>query len=73
MTLDEVAAFLRIDPSDLGEVAEELPAFELGGQVRVRRERLIEWIQQRERAYTRQAGESWAAREMTDELSLGAF
>lgn len=62
MTLEEVAEFLRIAPADLGEIVEELPAFELAGQVRVRRARLIEWIAARERAYTRQTAESWAAR-----------
>lgn len=52
MTLDEVAAFLRLAPEDLDEIAEDLPAFELAGQVRVRRARLLEWIEQRERRYS---------------------
>ena len=47
MTLAEVAEFLRVTPEQLGEVVEELPAFELGGQIRVRRTRLVEWIQHR--------------------------
>ena len=62
MTLGEAAEFLRLTPAQLGEIVDELPAFELAGQVRVRRQRLIEWVQQRERDYTRQAGESWVAR-----------
>ena len=62
MTLEEVAEFLRLSPAQLGEVVEELPAFELGGQIRVRRARLIEWIRQRERDYTRQATAAWVAR-----------
>jgi len=62
MTLEETAEFLRITPEQLGEMIEALPAFELAGQVRVRRQRLIEWIQQRERDFTRQANESWVAR-----------
>jgi len=61
MTLDEVADFLRITPDQLGEVVEELPAFELAGQIRLRRETLVEWIQQRERDYTRQRSQSWVA------------
>ena len=65
MTLDEVAELLRVTPEQLGEVVEELPAFELAGQVRVRRQRLIEWIGQRERDYTRQAAASWAAHPWT--------
>ena len=62
MTLDQVARFLQLTPDQLGEIAETLPAFELAGQIRVRRARLIEWIEQRERDYTRQAAASWAAR-----------
>jgi hypothetical protein len=61
MTLAEVAAFLRVPPDALAEVAGELPAFEIGGQVRVRRTRLIEWIAERERAYARGRAESEAA------------
>lgn len=53
LTLEEVADFLRIDPRDLGPYVEDLPAFELGGQIRVRRSRLLEWIEQRERQFSR--------------------
>jgi len=62
MTLQEAAEFLRISQQQLGEVLEELPAFELAGQVRIRRARLIEWIEQRERDYKRQINESWVER-----------
>lgn len=72
MTLPEAAEFLRITPEQLGEIVEELPAFELAGQIRIRREKLIEWIQQRERNYTRQAAASWAARSAPSKLSIGA-
>ena len=61
MTLDEVAEFLRVPQEALGDVIEELPAFELGGYVRVRRERLIEWIEERERTYARARAESEVA------------
>ena len=73
MTLDEVAAFLRLSDAQLDEVVEELPAFELGGQLRVRRQRLIEWLQQRERDYARQAAGSWAAQALSDEFDKGAL
>jgi len=69
MTLDDVAEFLRIGPEEIEEVVEELPAFELAGRIRVRRERLIEWIEQRELQYLRRTAESrmtrigWAASE----------
>jgi len=52
LTLEEVADYLRIDGSDLPEVLDELPAFELAGRLRVRRARLIEWIEHRERSWT---------------------
>ena len=61
MTLDEVAEFLRVSSDDLEDVAEELPAFELGGQIRIRRARLIEWIQQRELAYASSRAQSEVA------------
>jgi len=67
MTLEEVAAFLRITPDQLADVLEDLPAFELAGQVRVLRQRLIEWLEQRERNYARHTAESWAARALTPE------
>ena len=62
MTLAEAAEFLRITPDQLGEIVEELPAFELAGQVRIRRDRLLEWVEQRERDYARQRSDSWVAR-----------
>ena len=61
MTLDEVAEFLRVSLEELGEVVGELPAFELAGRVRVRRTKLIEWIEKRERAYARGRIESEVA------------
>jgi helix-turn-helix protein len=64
MTLDEVAAFLRVSADQLGDLAAELPAFELGGRIRVRRERLVKWIEVRERDYMRNSIASHAARTM---------
>ena len=71
MTLEEVAEFLRISGDELGEIVEELPAFELGGRIRVRRAKLLEWIQQRERDYSRDIASSWAARASSDEFQKG--
>lgn len=71
MTLDEVADFLRITPDELGEIVEQLPAFELAGRIRVRRARLIEWIQQRERDFSGDTAASWAARADSDEFQAG--
>jgi len=72
MTLSEAAAFLRIDEDEVGEILDELPAFELAGRVRIRRSRLIEWIAQRERDYTRRRAASWAARAGGREVEEGA-
>jgi len=68
MTLDDVATFLKISPDELDEIAGELPAFELAGQVRVRRARLVEWIEQQEVRYRMQNTESNLAR-----IAAGAF
>ncbi|MFP4058040.1 MAG: zf-HC2 domain-containing protein [Candidatus Brocadiia bacterium] len=66
MTLDEVAAFLRIGLDDLAEIVLELPAFEVAGHVRVRRSRLIEWVAGRERAWSRSSAESEVAHLLSD-------
>ena len=71
MTLDEVADFLRITPDRLEEIASGLPAFELAGQLRVRRERLVEWIEQRELLYVRRNIESSLARSLAGGLGKG--
>lgn len=71
MTLGETAEFLRLTPEQLGEILEELPAFEIAGQVRVRRSRLIEWVQQREQLYVRRNMASWADRARAGEIGKG--
>ena len=71
MTLAEAADFLRVTPDELGEVSEGLPAFELAGQVRVRRARLVEWIEQREREFSRQNSASWVARSRSRGFGIG--
>ncbi len=62
MTLTDVADFLRLSPAQLDEIIGELPAFELGGQIRVRRTRLLEWIEHREREFQQSTLESEIAR-----------
>lgn len=46
MTLEEVAAYLRVTKRTLYRLAQEgaLPAFKLGGTWRFRREELNQWI-----------------------------
>lgn len=48
MTLDEVAALLRVSRDDLDLELHSLPVFEFAGQLRVRRARLMAWIEARE-------------------------
>lgn len=62
LTLEEAAEFLRVSPEELQPFVMDLPAFELGGQIRVRRSRLLEWIEQREREFGRSATASKMAR-----------
>lgn len=54
MTLEDAARFLRVPLEDLTSELDSLPVFEIGGHLRLRRERLLEWIAERER---RQRGE----------------
>lgn len=53
MTLDDVRDMLRLSPAELEQLVPELPLFELAGQLRIRRQRLIEWIEGRELAFAR--------------------
>jgi len=72
MTLDDVAEFLRIGPAGMEEIAEELPAFALAGEIRIRRAKLLEWIEHRERQYLRQTIESRTARISRTAFQKGA-
>ncbi len=48
LTLPEAAALLRVPLELLEEELDTLPTFEIGGAVRLRRTRLMAWINQRE-------------------------
>jgi hypothetical protein len=72
LTLNEVAAFLRLTPSQMDDVAADLPAFELGGQLRVRRSRLLEWVAVREAAYRREQAYGTGAGALVIEYGKGA-
>jgi len=52
MTLQEVARYLRLTPEELEGLVLELPVFELAWQLRLRRQKLLEWIESRERVAT---------------------
>ena len=72
MTLDDVARFLRVPLDDVRAMWDELPAFELAGQIRVRRTKLMEWIEERERGCRRRAAEDQVVHELTDLFVEGA-
>lgn len=55
MTPDELARFLRVPPDTLAEVIDTIPGFDIGGEVRFRKERVVEWIDQREHERDRRA------------------
>jgi anti-sigma factor RsiW len=61
MTPAEVARFLRVAVDDLEDVLAEVPAFEIAGKLRVRRDKLLAWIAEKERSFTRQALQSEVA------------
>jgi len=71
MTLDEVAAFLRVPLESLEEFVDDLPAFEVAGRVRVRREQLTEWVARREREYAQKTTASWLSGVKSTALSKG--
>jgi anti-sigma factor RsiW len=62
LTLREAAAFLRVSDDELQDLLDELPVFELAGQLRIRTEKLRQWIEQRELAYQRTAFRTRALR-----------
>jgi hypothetical protein len=51
MTLEQLASFLNISPEDLE--TENLPGFQIGDELRFRKDRILEWIEEREREYER--------------------
>jgi len=49
MTLDEAAAYLRVGLDELERELDTLPTFDIGGRIRIRRCRLMAWVEERER------------------------
>jgi hypothetical protein len=49
MTPKDLASFLRLSPDDLEEVIALIPGFEIAGRLRFRKERVLEWIEAREK------------------------
>ena len=55
MTPDQLARFLRVSPDRLAEVIDTIQGFDIGGELRFRKERVLEWIQEREHDRERRA------------------
>ncbi len=51
MTPAELAAWLKIPSEALDECIEQMPCFELAGQIRFRRSRVEQWLAEREQAF----------------------
>jgi len=66
MDAGQVAAFLRLTQEQVLDSLDELPCFEVAGQIRFRRAALMQWIEDREAARRRDALRS----ELTDEQVL---
>ena len=49
LTPEALARFLSVSEEDLANVIETIPAFEIAGQLRFRKQRVIEWIEAREK------------------------
>ena len=48
MTPEDVARFLRVSAEGLESAMASLPAFDIGGRLRYRKARIIEWIEEQE-------------------------
>ena len=53
MTPEQLARFLQVPLASLEEQIDTIPAFEVGGQLRFRKDRVMEWIGEREREHER--------------------
>lgn len=51
MTMDEVAAYLRVDASDVEEYLGDIPCFEFAGKLRFRKDAVDRWIERKEQSY----------------------
>lgn len=58
MTPDQLAAFLQLPPEKIEEEMATLPSFEIAGEVRFSKDRVLEWIRERESVRRQQV--TWA-------------
>ena len=50
LTLEEAAAFLRVSSDEITLELDSLPVFRIGNRLRIRRNRLLQWIEEREKS-----------------------
>ncbi|MBN2053778.1 zf-HC2 domain-containing protein [bacterium] len=58
LDLEGVAALLRIPVHEVVEILDSLPAFELCGRLRFRRDKVLAWMGERERRLTEECADS---------------
>lgn len=59
---NQVAEFLAIPLEDVYDILPDIPAFRIGLRVRVRREKLLAWVEAQERSYAHASAASWVQR-----------
>jgi len=58
MTMDELAAYLRVDASDVEEYLGDIPCFEFAGKLRFRKDAVDRWIEKKEQIYAYEVNSS---------------
>ena len=53
LDIEDLAVFLKISVTEVVNLLSELPSFEVGGRIRFRKDRIIEWIMNQEQKMTR--------------------
>jgi len=48
LDIEGVAQFLNLSVSQVADILDQLPAFEIGGRIRFRRDRIVAWARDRE-------------------------
>ena len=69
MSLEQAADYLQVSVENMEEALWDLPVFEVAGQVRMRRSKLIEWMERRERQYARERASSEVTQMLAGEES----
>jgi hypothetical protein len=57
LDIEGVARFLKVSVTDVVDILDQLPSFEVGGKIRFRRDRIIEWIKDQEKKLVREREE----------------